>query len=107
MRRHNMDLLDEGGFLGRSDQAMIAERLHDAIGSGAGKSNRRQSAFPRSLQGRDDVWRTSRRRNRDEHIAMLSQSAHLAFEDTLEAIIVAYRGQDRTVRSKRDGRQRV
>src|ERR1700730_10878052 len=31
VRRHNMNLLDEGRFLSRSDQAVIAERLHDAI----------------------------------------------------------------------------
>ena len=38
---------------------------------------------------------------------MLSQSAHLPFEGTLEPIIVTYRGQNRTVRRERDGWQRI
>jgi len=41
MRRHYMDLLNEGCFVGRSDQVVVAERLHDPFGTAAGKSNRR------------------------------------------------------------------
>ena len=37
----------------------------------------------------------------------LSQSAHLPFEGALEAVVVADRGQNRTVGGQRDRRQRI
>src|SRR5262249_42528892 len=107
MRRNNMDLLNEGGVDCWRREAVVAERLHDAVRGVSGEADRRKPALARGLQSRNHIRRPARRRNRDEYIARSSQSAHMPFKGAIKSIIVADRGEDRTVGRERDGWQRI
>ena len=102
-----MDLLNKRRFLARRRQAMRAKRLHRGAPAAAGKADGHKPTLVRGLQRRDHVRRAPRRRNCDEHVARLAQSAHLPLKCSIEAVIVADRGQNRTVGGQCDRGQRI
>ena len=52
-----------------------------------------------------DARRAPRGRDRDQHIALLSERPHLALEHALVAVIIADRGEGRGVRGQGEGRK--
>jgi hypothetical protein len=55
--------------------------------------------------GRDDVRRIARRRDREQHVAFRPERAHLLREHLLERVVVRHRRQQRRVGRERDRRQ--
>src|SRR5438067_5925776 len=101
----DVDLLNERCRSRGRVQAQIAERGHFATAL-AGEAHRDHP----DLLGRGDrpqnVWRAPRGRDRDQHVTLMPEGAHLAFEHALIAIIVGDSGKRRRVGGQRDRRRR-
>ena len=101
VRRGDVDLLDQRGFLGRRRE----QRSHSASSAVCPSQVKPTVTRPSSraaLQRRNNVRRTARRRDRHEHVALAAERADLAREHLLEAVVVADRGQRRGVGGERD-----
>src|SRR5438874_1509313 len=99
----HVDLLNERRRFAGCEQAQIAQRGHFAAAL-AGEAHRDHP----DLAGRGDrpqnVWRAPRGRDRDQHVTLMPEGAHLAFEHALIAIIVGDSGKRRRVGGQRDRR---
>ena len=71
----------------------------------AGQRDDAHLALVRGLDRRDDVGRVAGRRDREQHVALGAERAHLLREHLLERVVVGDRGQDRRVGGERDRRQ--
>src|SRR5260370_6973823 len=103
MTGRDMDLLDERRRIRRGMQAQIAERGHLSAGS-TGKPYHGEAFLTGGADRPQDVRRTSRGRDRDQHVAGTAETEDLPFEYPVVAIIVADCGQHRAVGRQRDGR---
>src|SRR6185437_272531 len=104
--RNNMDLLNERRFICGRGEIVVAESLHVTFARAA-EADGCDTNGPRRLQRRDDVRRTARRRDRDEHVASAAESAHLTLKRALETIVVTDRGEHRGIGRQRDRGQRI
>ena len=107
MRGHSVNLLNQWRFARRRGKAVVAQRLHGAAGEASGQADRNQPGLARRLERSDDVGRAPRGGDCDEDVAGPSQPPDLPFEGTLEAIIIADRGNNGAVGGQRDSRQRM
>lgn len=106
MRGDNVDLLNLWRLIARCRQAEITQWVHSA-NANAGEADRDNSDFSRRFQGRYDVGRTARGRNRDQNIATSAETADLTFKNAVESVIVSDRRQHGRVGGQRDRGQRI
>src|SRR6185503_355026 len=89
MDREEVDLLDAGGPIVWNAQMDVArcEKFTHATAALAGQRDDAHLALLRRLHGSDDVRGVPGRRDREEHVALAAERAHLLREDLLERVV--------------------
>src|SRR6516165_3381392 len=84
-------------------QTQIAARGHFSAGA-SGKTDNRQRFLSACADRSQDVWRTSRSRDRTQRISGPAETENLPLEPSFISVIVADRGKYRGIGRQRDGR---
>ena len=82
-----------------------ARAVADPAAAFAGERDDVHLALVRRDDRRDDVGGIARRRDREQHVALGAQRAHLLREHLLERVVVRDGGEDRSVGGQRNRRQ--
>ena len=96
-----MQLLHQGGCIGWRVEAKIASRGHLAS-SPAGEADDDETLASRCLDSPQNIRRTPRGRNCNQHIPGGSKAQHLSFKDPIITVIIGDRGENRSIGSQRN-----
>src|SRR5690606_27138784 len=109
MGEQQVDFLDPAGTLVRDPQLDIvgSERRGEAAAVAPREREHAHAAAMGGLDGAQDAGGIPAGADRDEHVALASEAAHLAREDFVVCVVVGDRGEDGRVGGECDGRQRL